>query len=225
MRITFYSHSTIYIEIDSINILVDPFFSGNPIIDSNIRYKLNPHYILITHAHYDHISDIEDIAKKTSAVLVSNYEIANYFYKKGLETISINYGSFINLKFGKLKYVYALHSSSFPDGSYGGNPGGFIINNKNKNIYISGDTALYGDMKIISKYINLDILILPIGGIFTMDYLEAIEASELLNCNKILGVHYDTYPSITINHSIVKNSFLEKKKDLILLKKEEYIEI
>lgn len=232
MKLIFYSHSTYSIQINSFTILVDPFFTGNPIIENNyLIYKKNyidhlkVDYILITHAHYDHISDVENIAKRTGAVVISNYEISVFFSKKGINTIGINFGSKIKFEFGYLRYVYANHSSSFPNGNYGGHPGGFIIQNANNSIYIAGDTSLTQEMKLIPKYTFLDLAILPIGGRFTMDYLDALLASDFIKCDKILGVHYDTYPEIIIDHNIAKKTFSDKKKQLILLNIENILEI
>lgn len=217
MQLRFYSHSTYSIEINKMIILVDPFFTGNPMIHKNYINDMKADYILITHAHYDHISDVESIANRTQAIIIANYEIAGFFAKKGLNTIAINFGSKINFNFGDLRYVYANHSSSFPNGEYGGNPGGFIIQHDQQSIYLAGDTALTEEMKLIPKYTTLDLAILPIGGRFTMDYFDALIASNLIKCNKILGVHYDTFPEITINHNIAQKIFNDQNKELILL--------
>ena len=127
--------------------------------------------------------------------------------------------------FGKVKYVNAVHSSSFPDGSYGGNPGGFIIESEHKNIYIAGDTALTMDMKLIPLRTKLDLAILPIGSNFTMDVEDAIIASDFIECDKILGVHYDTFGYIEINHNDAIRKFFDKGKDLMLLDIGESIEL
>lgn len=224
MKLKFYSHSTYSIKINSLNILIDPFFTGNPVIENNYLISkknyvnnIKVNYILITHAHYDHISDVEIIAKRTGAIVISNYEISVFFSNKGINTVGINFGSKIKFDFGYLRYVYANHSSSFKNGIYGGTAGGFIIQNENNSIYIAGDTSLTQEMKIIPKYTSLDLAILPIGGKFTMDYLDALIASDFIKCDNILGVHYDTYPDITINHDFAKKIFSDKKKELILL--------
>lgn len=232
MKLIFYSHSTYSIQINSFNILVDPFFTGNPIIENNSLFynknyinNINADYILVTHAHYDHISDVEYIAKRTGAIIISNYEISVFFNKKGINTIGINFGSRIKFDFGYLRYVYANHSSSFPNGIYGGNPGGFILQNGNYSIYIAGDTSLTQEMKIIPKYTFLNLAILPIGGMFTMDYLDALIASDFIKCDNILGVHYDTFPEIKIDHNNAKKTFYDKRKNLILLNIENILEI
>ncbi|WP_185876621.1 metal-dependent hydrolase [Blattabacterium cuenoti] len=229
MKITFFTHSTLGLEIGNFYLLVDPFFSANPIckegenlIETSLK-KID--YILLTHAHYDHVCDVEFLSKKFRDVLIiSNYEISNYFGKKGIKTYGINYGSFIFFPFGKLKYTWSAHSSVFRDGVYGGNPGGFLLHsNEGKKIYISGDTSLTNEMNILPIFGKLDLSILPIGGRFTMGVEDAIIASDFLQCKKILGVHYNTFEEIKINKDEAKKKFHEKGKELILLEMKECI--
>uniref|UniRef100_UPI00262AB7B0 metal-dependent hydrolase n=1 Tax=Flavobacterium sp. TaxID=239 RepID=UPI00262AB7B0 len=156
MKITFYGHACIGIEVAGKHILVDPFITGNPKASHINVNELKADYILITHAHFDHVQDVETIAKRTDAVIVSNWEIANYFGAKELKFHPMNHGGSWTFDFGKVKYVAAVHSSAFPDGTYGGNPGGFVIEGEHKNIYISGDTALTMDMKLIPMRTKLD---------------------------------------------------------------------
>jgi L-ascorbate metabolism protein UlaG (beta-lactamase superfamily) len=217
MKITFYGHASLGVEVSGKYILVDPYISENPKaahIDIN---TLKADYILVTHAHGDHILDVEAIAKRTNAVIVSNAEIAGHYAQKGFKSHPMNHGGSWNFDFGKLKYVNAIHSSSFPDGSYGGNPGGFVIEGEHKNIYIAGDTALTMDMKLIPMRIKLDLAILPIGDNFTMDVDDAIIASDFVDCDKILGYHYDTFGYIEIDHEAAIRKFFDKGKDLMLL--------
>ncbi|AWU43162.1 metal-dependent hydrolase [Blattabacterium punctulatus] len=230
MKITFFTHSTYMLEIYENFLLVDPFFSENPIFNNStllsnkyIQFFQKIDYILLTHAHYDHVCDVEIFAKKFNSLIISNYEISNFFNKKGLKTYGINYGSFITFPFGKLKYVWATHSSVFKDGTYGGNPGGFLLHTDKGNIYLSGDTSLTYEMKLIPDFGKLKISILPIGGIYTMDVEEAIFASNFLQCDKILGVHYDTFESIKINREKAKKKFFDNKKQLFLLEMGESI--
>ena len=217
MKITFYGHACIGIEVSGKHILIDPFITGNEkaiYIDIN---ALKADYILITHAHFDHIGDVEAIAKSNNSVIVSNWEIASYFGNKGFQYHPLNHGGSWQFDFGKVKYVAAVHSSSFPDGTYGGNPGGFIIEGEHKNIYISGDTALTMDMKLIPMRTKLDLAILPIGNCFTMDIEDAIMAADFVGCDKILGCHYDTFGFIIINHEEAIKKFFDAGKDLMLL--------
>jgi L-ascorbate metabolism protein UlaG (beta-lactamase superfamily) len=217
MKITFYGHASLGITIADIHIIVDPFISANPKASHIDINSLEADYILITHAHQDHILDVEAIAKRTNAVIVSNAEIATYYGKKGFQSHPMNHGGSWNFEFGNLKYVNAIHSSSFPDGTYGGNPGGFVIEGERKNIYIAGDTALTMDMKLIPMRTKLDLAILPIGNNFTMDIEDAIIASDFVECDKILGYHYDTFGYIEINKEKAIKKFFDKGKDLMLL--------
>ncbi|MBP4142183.1 metal-dependent hydrolase [Flavobacterium sp. P4023] len=225
MKITFYGHASLGIEVAGKHILVDPYISANPKaahIDIN---ALQADFILLTHAHGDHILDVEAIATRTNAVIISNAEITTYYAAKGFKSHPMNHGGSWNFDFGKLKYVNAIHSSSFPDGTYGGNPGGFVIESEHKNIYIAGDTALTMDMKLIPMRTKLDLAILPIGDNFTMDVEDAIIASDFVDCDKILGYHYDTFGYIEINHEDAIRKFFNKGKDLMLLEIGESIEL
>lgn len=217
MKITYYGHASLGIEVGGKHIIVDPFITGNPQAATINLSTIKADYILLTHAHSDHILDVEAIAKNTNAVIVSNAEIASHYAKKGFNSHPMNHGGSWKFDFGKVKYVNAIHSSSFPDGSYGGNPGGFVIEGEHKNIYIAGDTALTYDMKLIPLRTKLDLAILPIGDNFTMDIEDAIIASDFVECDKVLGYHYDTFGYIEINHEEAIRKFFDKGKDLMLL--------
>ncbi|MEL0650051.1 metal-dependent hydrolase [Algibacter sp. TI.3.09] len=225
MKITFYGHACLGIQIDDINILVDPFITGNEKAANIDINSLKADYIMVTHAHQDHILDVEAIAKRTNAVIISNFEIVTHFGNLGFEGHPMNHGGQWDFEFGNVKYVNAIHTSSFPDGTYGGQPGGFIIEGEHKNIYIAGDTALTFDMKLIPLQTKLDLAILPIGDNFTMGINDAILASDFVECDKILGYHFDTFGYIEIDHEAAKRKFFEKDKDLMLLEIGESIEL
>ncbi|EPR70712.1 metal-dependent hydrolase [Winogradskyella psychrotolerans RS-3] len=225
MKITFYGHAALGIQIKDIYILVDPFITGNDKASAIDIDTLKADYILVTHAHQDHILDVEAIAKRTGAIIISNFEIVTHFQNKDLEGHPMNHGGSWDFEFGNLKYVNAIHTSSFPDGSYGGQPGGFIIEGEHKTIYIAGDTALTMDMKLIPMQTKLDLAILPIGDNFTMGIDDAILASDFVECDKILGYHFDTFGYIEINHEEAKRKFFDKGKDLMLLEIGERIEL
>lgn len=226
MIVTFYGQNCIGIKIGDTNVLVDPFITGNKLSKDKIDINtLKADFILLTHAHQDHILDAEAIAKNTGAVIVSNFEITNHYENKGFEVHPMNHGGSWDFEFGKLKYVNAVHTSSFPDGSYGGQPGGFVIEGEHKNIYIAGDTALTMDMKLIPLSTKLDLAILPIGDNFTMGVDDAILASDFIECDKIIGCHYDTFGYIEIDHEEAKRKFYEKGKDLMLLEIGQSIEL
>ena len=226
MKITFLGHASLLIETASVSIVVDPFISANEKAKDIIKLDdLKPDYILVTHAHQDHILDVEEIAKSSNAIIVSNYEIATYYQNKGFNVHPMNYGGSWNFDFGTVKYVNAIHTSSFPDGTYGGQPGGFVISSNDKNIYIAGDTALTMDMKLIPLTTKLDLAILPIGDNFTMGINDAIIASDFVDCNTILGYHYDTFGYIEINHEEAKAKFSKANKQLHLLEIAETISL
>jgi L-ascorbate metabolism protein UlaG (beta-lactamase superfamily) len=218
MKITFFGHASLQIEISGKKLLVDPFISANPKASQIKVNELKPDYILLTHAHQDHTLDVEFILQNNlNAVVICNAEMATYYLSKGYKAHMMNHGGSWKFDFGKVKYVNAIHSSSFADGTYGGNPGGFVIEGEHKNIYIAGDTALSMDMKLIPMRTKLDLAILPIGDNFTMDIDDAIIASDFVECNKILGIHYDTFGLIEINHDEAKRKFFDAGKDLMLL--------
>ncbi|MEZ4857992.1 MAG: metal-dependent hydrolase [Flavobacteriaceae bacterium] len=226
MKITFYGQNSLQIEIENTVIQVDPFISGNPLSKDKVDiHSLKADYILLTHAHQDHTLDAETIAKNTGATIVSNWEIATYYEAKGIAVHPMNLGGSWRFDFGVVKYVNAIHTSSFADGTHGGQPGGFVIESEHKNIYIAGDTALTMDMKLIPMRTKLDLAILPIGDNFTMGIDDAIIASDFVQCEKVLGVHYDTFGYIEINHEEAKKKFYDAGKDLMLLGIGESIEL
>jgi len=225
MKITFYGHACLGIQVKDVHILVDPFITGNPKASHINIEHLKADYILLTHAHQDHTLDAEAIAKRTNAVIISNFEVVTHYGHMGIEGHPMNHGGRWDFEFGNVKYVNAIHTSSFPDGSYGGQPGGFVIEGEHKNIYIAGDTALTMDMKLIPLQTKLDLAILPIGDNFTMGIDDAILASDFVECDKVLGCHYDTFGYIEIDHEKAKLKFFDRGKDLMLLQIGESIEL
>lgn len=217
MNITYLGHASLAIEIAGKNLIVDPFISGNELAKNIDVNALKADYILITHAHQDHILDVELIAKNTGAKIVSNYEIVNHYGALGIDGHPMNHGGSWQFDFGKVTYTNAIHTSSFPDGTYGGQPGGFLLETKEGNIYIAGDTALTMDMKLISMQTKVDLAILPIGDNFTMGPKSAAIAAEFLVCKNILGYHYDTFGYIEIDHQKAKDIFKAKGTELTLL--------
>jgi len=218
MKITYLGHACLSIETGDKTLLADPFITGNELAKNIDINKLYADYILITHAHQDHILDVEAIAKRTGAKVISNYEIVNYFGAMGIEGHPMNHGGKWKFDFGTVHYTNAVHTSSFPDGSYGGQPGGFVLETSHHRLYIAGDTALTYDMKLIPEVIGeLDLAILPVGDNFTMGIDEAIKAGKFLNCNKILGYHFDTFGYIEIDKKEAFTKFANAKQELTLL--------
>jgi L-ascorbate metabolism protein UlaG (beta-lactamase superfamily) len=219
MKITYLGHASFSIEAHGKTIIVDPFITANELAKDIDINKLECDYILLTHAHGDHILDVEAIAKRTSAKIISNFEIVTYFQNKGIEGHPMNHGGTWKFDFGKIHMVNAIHSSAFPDGTYGGNPAGYVLETIHHLIYIAGDTALTYDMKLIPEMIGrLDLAILPIGDNFTMGIDSALVASNFVKCDKILGAHYDTFGYIKIDHKKAIKKFAKQKKELVLLK-------
>jgi L-ascorbate metabolism protein UlaG (beta-lactamase superfamily) len=174
----------------------------------------------------DHVADVEPIAKRTGATIISNYEIVSWYGNKDLKGYPLNHGGKAEFDFGTAKYVNAIHTSGLPDGSYGGNPGGFVIWNDTNCFYFAGDTALTKDMELIPMTCpKLDVAILPIGDNFTMGYEDAIIASDMIQCNKIIGCHYDTFPYIEIDKAAAVKAFADKGKELLLPELGESFEI
>ena len=218
MKITFYGQNSLHIQTADKKILIDPFISGNPLSKDKVDIMdLEVDYILVTHAHEDHTLDVEAIAKNTGAKVVSNFEIANHYGAKDIDVHPMAFGGKWTFDFGTVKYIQAAHTSSFPDGSYGGQPGGFILESDGKCVYIAGDTALMMDMKLIPMQYKLDLAILPIGDNFTMGAEDAVIASDFIECDRVLGVHYDTFGFIEIDHEQAIKTFADRNKELILL--------
>lgn len=217
MKITYLGHAALAIEVAGKKLIVDPFISPNPLAKDIDVEALEADYILITHAHQDHIVDVDAIAKRTGAKIVSNFEIVTHYGNLGFEGHPMNHGGSWQFEFGRVTYTNAIHTSSFPDGSYGGQPGGFLLETDEGNIYIAGDTALTFDMKLIPMQCKLDFAVLPIGDNFTMGYESAAIAADFIECDKIMGYHYDTFGYIEIDHDKAKNAFSAAGKELMLL--------
>ncbi|GAA4306893.1 metal-dependent hydrolase [Mucilaginibacter gynuensis] len=226
MKLTFYGHASVLIEIEGTKILFDPFISGNALAKDVEIAKIEADYIFISHGHGDHVGDLIEIAKKTGAKCVASAEIAGWLQSNGIESVhGMNHGGFIEFPFGKVKGVNAIHSSSFPDGSYAGNPLGFVFVTPSGSFYYAGDTALTMDMKLIPLWAKLDFAVLPIGGNYTMDVTDAIYAADFVECNKIVGIHYNTFPAVTIDTDKAVEQFTASGKTLLLPQINETIEL
>ncbi len=226
MKITYYGHSCFGIEIKGKHLLFDPFVSGNPLAKQIDINTIPADFILQSHGHFDHIADTVAIATRTDATVVGAYEITEWLTKQGVKKVHpMNIGGKWNFDFGKVKCVVAVHSSVMPDGTYGGAPMGFVVESEEGNFYFAGDTALTYDMKLIGDYREIDFAFLPIGDNFTMGVDNAIIAADFVKCDKIIGMHYDTFGYIQINHEETKHKFSNAGKELSLMKIGETIEI
>jgi L-ascorbate metabolism protein UlaG (beta-lactamase superfamily) len=216
MKTTFYGHASFELETEGKKLLFDPFISPNPAAKSIDVNSLRPDYILISHGHGDHIADLETIQKNSGAKVICIAEIAGWLGNKGIENAhGMNIGGGFDFDFGRVKMVYALHSSSMPDGAYGGTPAGFVLYIEGKKIYYAGDTALTLDMKLLADE-NLDWAFLPIGDNYTMGADDAIKAAGFINCKNIIGMHYDTFPVIKIDKEEVAGKFKKAGLNLLL---------
>jgi L-ascorbate metabolism protein UlaG (beta-lactamase superfamily) len=225
MKITYYGHSCFGVEINGKNLLFDPFITPNELAKNIDVNTIPADYILISHGHEDHIADAVSIAKRTGAKVICAYEIYVWLGKQGIENIHpMNTGGKTKFDFGNVKCVKAEHSSMLPDGSYGGNPMGFVVESSNGNFYYAGDTALTYDMKLIGEYRSVDFAFLPIGDNFTMGPDNAIIASEFIRCNDIIGMHFDTFGFIKIDHEEAQRKFERSGRKLKLMKIGETIE-
>lgn len=224
MQFTYYGHSCFLVESNGIKFLFDPFINGNPLATHISIKAIKCDYIFVSHAHKPHMGDLVKIYKQTQATLIASYEVIAWA-QECLKFHAMNYGAF-TFDFGEVRMVPAVHSSTFPDGSYGGLACGFVLKLPEGNFYYSGDTGLTTDMELIPKYFaKLNFAVLPIGGNFTMNVDGAVVASNLIDCNKIIGVHYDTFDYIKIDKEMAVKKFAAAGKELILLKIGETIEL
>lgn len=196
ISITWHGHATFSLDINGTNIVVDPFFAGNNPAAKTSVDDVSADFILQTHGHVDHITDTIPLAKRTGAQVIANFEIINWLAQQGHENgHSMNMGGGWNFPFGRVKMTQAIHSSGLPDGSNGGNPGGFLLTVGDKNIYISGDTALFSDMSLIGRA-GIDLAIIPIGDNYTMGPDDAVLALDYLKPKAVIPCHYNTWPVV-----------------------------
>jgi L-ascorbate metabolism protein UlaG (beta-lactamase superfamily) len=218
MKVTYYGHSCFLVEVSGKKLLFDPFITPNELARNIDVSKIKPDYILISHGHEDHVADALTIGKASGATFISNFEIVTWFNKQGIKNYQpMNLGGKWTFDFGTVKYVAAIHSSTLPDGSSGGNPGGFVIESAEGNFYYAGDTALTSDMQLIPRFTKLDFAMLPVGDCFTMGADDAMVAAEFVKCSKIIGMHYDTFGFIKIDHEAALARFTKARLELILM--------
>ena len=195
IKVTWYSHACFLIETDGGTLLTDPFITDNPL--SPIKADaVEADYILVSHGHGDHVGDTVSIAKRTGAMVISNFEIQNWLLGQGIENAHpLHIGGGFDYPWGRVKLTHALHGSALPDGSYGGNPCGFLFYLQGKKLYHACDTGLFYDMKLIGEE-GIDLAILPIGDNFTMGPEDALRAVKLLEPGHVIPIHYNTFDII-----------------------------
>ena len=195
LTITWYSHACFLIETDKARLLVDPFITDNPLSPVKAD-EMQVNFILVSHGHGDHVGDTVSIAKQTGAMVISNYEIQNWIVSQGVENVHpLHIGGGYDFPWGRVKLTIAQHGSALPDGSYGGNPCGFLFYIDGKKIYHACDTGLFYDMKLIGEE-GIDLAILPIGDNFTMGPDDALRAVKLIEPKQVVPIHYDTFDVI-----------------------------
>ncbi len=217
MKVTYYGQACFGIQVGEHHLLFDPFITPNEQAKHIDINSIKADFILLTHGHGDHVADVEAIAKNTGAKIIANYEIVSYYGEKGIEGHPMNHGGKWKFPFGTVKCVNAVHSSVLPDGTYAGNPLGFVITTEEGTFYHAGDTALTWDMKLIPMICpTLKFAILPIGDNFTMGYEDAVIASDFIACNDIIACHFDTFGFIKVDHDAVQLAFSSKGKTIHL---------
>ncbi len=225
MKLKYFSHSAFQITANNNKIiLIDPFFDGNPVspVKSDSVFA---DYIILTHAHGDHIGDTIKIAQHCDSTIICVNELANYLQSKGIKVHNMHIGGAHKFDFGKVKFTIAHHGSVTPDGIYGGEAAGVILSIDGKNIYHTGDTGLFYDMKLIGEINFIDIMLLPIGDNFTMGIDDAVRAVELVNPKAAVPIHFNTFPLISADPNEFKSKIEENGKKCIILKYGEEISI
>ena len=194
-ELTFIGHATLGLVTNGYKLLVDPYLENNPVSTLSAA-SVEADYILVSHGHGDHIGDTVEIARRTGATVISNAEICGWLRKKDVKVHAQHLGGGHNFPFGYLKLTLALHGSILPDGSYGGNPAGFLLTtNEGEKIYLAGDTGLFGDMRLIGEE-GVTLAVLPIGDNYTMGPTDALRAVKLLTPEHVVPIHYDTFDLI-----------------------------
>lgn len=193
VKFTYVGHATYLLDIDGKKVVIDPFFTSNPLTEIAAD-EVEADAILVSHGHFDHIEDTVAIAKRTGAKVISNFEIVNWLGKQGVENAHGQHiGGGFTHEFGHVKLTIAHHGSGLPDGSYGGNPAGLLITAGGKKMYFACDTALFMEMQL---YADVDLFVVPIGDNFTMGPVDALQAVKWVKPKMVVPCHYNTWPPI-----------------------------
>ena len=226
MKLTYFGHSCFLVESGGKQLLFDPFITPNPLAKSVDVSKIRADLILLSHGHVDHVADAVALANQTGAPVVGNWEVCDWLGRQGLTNlVAMNHGGSKRFDFGRVKMTSAIHSSTMPDGSPGGNPGGYVVEVEEGAFYYSGDTALTMDMKLIAEEFAVRFAVLPIGDNFTMGASDAAKAAGFVDTGIVVGVHYDTFPPIVINKVDAVETFSKSGLTLLLPAIGETVEI
>ncbi|PSQ82230.1 MAG: metal-dependent hydrolase [Bacteroidetes bacterium QS_1_63_11] len=211
MDLTYFGHSTFQIDTEDATLLFDPFFAENPHTETDPS-TLDPDVLLITHAHFDHFSDTEAVLNNSDPLVISNFEITQYVQQNyDHDAIQpLNEGGYKEFDWGLVESTHARHSSSLPDGTYGGVPNGFVLELGDDVIYNTGDTAPFAEMQWVSDLRDVDVMLAPIGNVFTMDIYGALHAADMVEPDLVIPLHYDTFPPLKTNLDAFENSFEEE---------------
>ncbi len=225
MKLRYFSHSAFQITTSKgKKILIDPFLDGNPTspVKSN---EVNADYIILSHAHGDHLGDTLKIAKRCGSKVIAVNELANYCGSKGADVHNMHIGGGFDFEFGRVKFTIAHHGSQTPEGQYAGEPAGILLTTDGKTIYHTGDTGLFYDMKLIGEINPVDYMLIPIGDNFTMGINDAVKAVELVNPKTVIPMHYKTFPVINADPEEFKDKIQKSGKVCRVLKFGEEIEL
>lgn len=219
MKIQYLGHACFLVEIQNCRLLFDPFLGGNPLTSGKLTLKdLACDYMLASHGHQDHVAEVMNVYQYCEAELVGVFEVTRWFAQKGVKRVcAMNIGGSARFPFGKLTVVPAAHSSSMPDGSYGGSAAGFLVESHEGTLYFAGDTGLFTDMRWLGERHRIDVALLPIGGHYTMDAADAAVAAGWLRANHVIGMHYDTFEPIRIDKEAAYAAFEQHQRQLHLL--------
>lgn len=224
MKLKYFGHSAFQITTGNTSILIDPFLDDNPV--SPVKSdQVDANYIILTHAHGDHLGDALKIGKRCNSLFICVNELAEWLKAKGMNAHNMHIGGSYNFEFGKVKFTIAHHGSITPDGQYAGEPAGVIVSLEGKNIYHTGDTGLFYDMKLIGEMNPVDYMLCPIGDNFTMGITDAVKAVELVNPKNVIPMHYNTFELIKADPEEFKSRIPEAKTKSIILKFGDEIDI
>ncbi len=225
MKLKYFSHSAFQITTDdNKSILIDPFLDGNP--TSPVKSdEVTADYIILTHAHGDHIGDAFKIAEKTSPLFIAVNELADYVASRGFKAHNMHIGGAYNFDFGRVKFTIAHHGSITPDGKYAGEPAGVLVTINGKTVYHAGDTGLFYDMKLIGEMNDVDYFLVPIGDNFTMGIDDAVKATEFVNPKIVIPMHYNTFSVINADPNEFKSKAEAKGFNVKIMEYGEEIEL